>query len=381
MNSQLNLFSPFQLGRYTLLNRFVMAPLTRNRAGVGNVPGPLNAEYYAQRASAGLIITEATQISPQGVGYPGTPGIHSPEQVEGWKLVTQAVHDQGGRIFLQLWHVGRISHPLLQPNGELPVAPSAIAPEGMASTYEGEKPFVTPRALEIEEISGIVEDYRKAAENALAAGFDGVEIHSANGYLLDQFLQDGTNKRTDRYGGTLENRARFLLEVTEAVVNVWGSDRVGVRLSPAGTFNSISDSNPVATFSYVANALNQFNLAYLHIVEPRSNADALNHWSKMDGAEIPLAELTSGFFRTYFKGAIISAGSHDRDSGNEAIASENADLIAYGRLFISNPDLPKRFEINAPLNPYDRSSFYGGTEKGYTDYPSLEQLQPVGVHS
>jgi N-ethylmaleimide reductase len=251
----------------------------------------------------------------------------------------------------------------------------------MASTYEGEKPFVTPRALEIEEIPGIVEDYRKAAENALAAGFDGVEIHSANGYLLDQFLQDGTNKRTDRYGGTLENRARFLLEVTEAVVNVWGRDRVGVRLSPASTFNSISDSNPIATFSYVANALNQFDLAYLHIVEPRINAEALNHWDKIDGAEILLAELTSGFFPNYFKGAIISAGGHDRDSGNEAIASGNADLIAYGRLFISNPDLPKRFEINAPLNPYDRSTFYGGTEKGYTDYPTLEQLKPVGVHS
>lgn len=374
MNSPLNLFSPFQLGPYSLPNRLVMAPLTRNRAGEGNVPGPLNAEYYAQRASAGLIITEATQISLQGVGYPGTPGIHSPEQVEGWKLVTKAVHDKGGRIFLQLWHVGRISHPLLQPNGGLPVAPSAIAPEGMASTLEGEKPYVTPRALETEEIPGIVENYRKAAENALAAGFDGVEIHSANGYLLDQFLQDGTNKRTDRYGGTLENRARFLLEVTEAVVSVWGSERVGVRLSPAGTFNSISDSNSIATFSYVANALNPFNLAYLHLVEPRINADSLNRWDKIEGEEITLAELTAGFFRNYFNGAIISAGGHDRESGNEAIASGTVDLIAYGRLFISNPDLPKRFELNAPLNPYDRSTFYGGTEKGYTDYPTLEQV-------
>lgn len=381
MNTQFNLFSSFQLGRYTLPNRLVMAPLTRNRAGVGNVPVPLNAEYYGQRASAGLIISEATQISPQGVGYPGTPGIHSAEQTEGWKLVTKAVHQQGGRIFLQLWHVGRISHPLLQPDGALPVAPSAIAPEGTASTLEGEKPFVTPRALETEEIPGIVEDYRKAAENALAAGFDGVEIHSANGYLLDQFLQDGTNKRSDRYGGTLENRTRFLLEVTRAVVGVWGSDGVGVRLSPAGSFNGISDSNPMATFSYVANALNQLNLAYLHIVEPRSNADAMNNWANMDQTEIRLAELTSGFFRNYFKGAIISAGAHDRESGNQAIASGNADLIAYGRLFISNPDLPKRFEINASLNPYDRSSFYGGTEKGYTDYPTLEKLQSVVVNS
>lgn len=380
MSSELNLLSPVELGRYTLPNRMVMAPLTRNRAGVGNVPHALNAEYYRQRASAGLIISEATQISPQGVGYPGTPGIHSPEQVEGWKLVTQAVHDKGGRIFLQLWHVGRISHPLLQPNGALPVGPSAIAPEGMASTLEGEKPFVTPHALEIDEIAGIVEDYRKAAENAMAAGFDGVEIHSANGYLLDQFLQDGVNKRTDRYGGTVENRARFLLEVTEAVVSVWGSDRVGVRLSPASTFNDVSDSNPVETFSYVAKALNQFNLAYLHFVEPRVNEDSLNRWMKIEGAEIRLAELTSGFFRSYFQGKIISAGGHDRDSGNDAIASGNADLVAYGRLFISNPDLPKRFELNAPLNPYDRSTFYGGTEKGYIDYPPLEQIQPAIVH-
>lgn len=379
MTSELNLFSSVQLGHYTLPNRIVMAPLTRNRAGAGNVPVPLNAEYYAQRASAGLIISEATQISPQGVGYPGTPGIHSPEQVEGWKLVTQAVHDAGGRIFLQLWHVGRISHPLLQPNGALPVAPSAIAPEGMASTLEGEKPFVTPRALETDEIPGIVEDYRKAAENALAAGFDGVEIHSANGYLLDQFLQDGTNKRSDRYGGTLENRARFLLEVTEAVVSVWGGDRVGVRLSPAGTFNDMSDSNPAETFSYVAAALNQFNLAYLHLVEPRVNEESLNRWMKIDNVEIQLSELTPGFFRSYFHSKIISAGAHDRDSGNEAIASGNADLIAYGRLFISNPDLPKRFELNAPLNPYDRSTFYGGTEKGYTDYSSLEQIQSAVV--
>ena len=380
MSSELNLFSPVELGRYTLRNRMVMAPLTRNRAGAGNVPHALNAEYYAQRASAGLIISEATQISPQGVGYPSTPGIHSPEQVEGWKLITQAVHDKGGRIFLQLWHVGRISHPLLQPDEALPVAPSAIKPEGMASTLQGEKPFVTPRALETDEIAGIVEDYRKAAENALAAGFDGVEIHSANGYLLDQFLQDGVNKRTDRYGGTVENRARFLLEVTEAVVSVWGGDRVGVRLSPAGTFNDMSDSNPAETFSYVAAALNQFNLVYLHLVEPRVNEDSLNRWMKIDNAEIHLDELTSGFFRSYFHGKIISAGGHDRDSGNEAIASGNADLIAYGRLFISNPDLPKRFELNAPLNPYDRSSFYGGTEKGYTDYPPLEQIQPATIH-
>lgn len=373
MSDQLNLLSPYQLGPYLLPNRVVMAPLTRNRAGDGNVPVPLNAQYYAQRASAGLIISEATQISPQGVGYPGTPGIHSPEQVEGWKGVTKAVHEQNGRIFAQLWHVGRISHPQLQPQGTLPVAPSAIAPQGMANTWEGEKPFVTPRALETEEIPKIVEDYKKAAKNALDAGFDGVEIHSANGYLLDQFLQDGTNKRTDRYGGNLENRTRFLLEVTKVVIEIWGGNRVGVRLSPAGTFNDISDLDPVATFTYVAEALNQLNIAYLHIVEPRSNADAINHWQKTEGGEIRFSQLSSGFFRPYFQGSIISAGSHDRESGNEAIASGNADLIAYGRWFISNPDLPKRFALNAPLNPYDRSSFYGGTEKGYIDYPTLEE--------
>jgi N-ethylmaleimide reductase len=361
MTTELNLLSPVKVGRYELPNRIVMAPLTRNRAGAGNVPGELNATYYTQRATAGLIITEATQVSPQGVGYPATPGIHSAEQVEGWKLVTKAVHDHGGRIFLQLWHVGRISHPSLQPNGELPVAPSAIAAEGMAATYEGEKPFVTPRALETDEIPGIVEDYRRGAENALAAGFDGVEIHGANGYLIDQFLQDGTNHRTDRYGGSIENRARFLLEVVAAVVSVWGGDRVGLRLSPSGTFNSMHDSNPAALFGYVAEQLNQFNLAYLHIVEPRtSNSDEA------------AAQMGVSFFRPIFKNPLISAGGYDREDGDAVIASGNADLVAYGRWYISNPDLVERFAQNAELNPYDRSTFYGGTEKGYTDYPTLE---------
>ncbi|MBE9178286.1 alkene reductase [Oculatella sp. LEGE 06141] len=363
MSSEINLLSPYKLGSYDLPNRLIMAPLTRNRAGEGNVPGALNATYYEQRASAGLIISEATQVSPQGMGYPSTPGIHSPEQVEGWKLVTRAVHDRGGRIFLQLWHVGRISHPSLQPNGELPVAPSAIAPAGNASTYEGEKPFVTPRALETEEIPGIVEDYRRAAENALAAGFDGVEIHSANGYLLDQFLQDSTNQRTDRYGGSIENRARFLLEVTEAVVGVWGGDRVGIRLSPNGVFNDMSDSNPEALFTYVINELNRFNLVYLHLIEPRWDGSG-----NMNGSR----DLGSQYFRSIFKNTIISAGGHDRQSGDEVLAKGYADLVAYGRLFISNPDLPKRFAANAELNLYDRSTFYGGSEHGYTDYPSLE---------
>ncbi len=356
------LLSPIKLGRYDLPNRIVMAPLTRNRAAAGNVPQAMNAEYYAQRASAGLIITEASQISPQGLGYPATPGIYSSEQVEGWKLVTEAVHQQGGRIFIQLWHVGRISHPSLQPNGELPVAPSAIAPAGMASTYTGEQPFVTPRALETDEIPGIIQQYRQAAENALAAGFDGVEIHSANGYLLDQFLQDGSNQRSDQYGGSLENRTRLLLEVTEAVVAVWGADRVGIRLSPNGTFNDMHDSDPAALFDYVVNALNRFGLAYLHLVEPR--------WTSPT-PEVDITALKAGHFRPLYHGTLITAGGYDRQQGNEVIAAGQADLVAYGRWFISNPDLPERFAQEAPLNAYDRSTFYGGDEKGYTDYPAL----------
>ena len=247
-----------RLGPYELPNRVIMAPLTRSRAGAGNVPQPMNVEYYAQRASAGLIISEATQVSPQGVGYPNTPGIHTHEQVKGWRKVTDAVHRRHGRIFLQLWHVGRISHPSLQPNGALPVAPSAMRPEGEAYTYQGRQPFVTPRPLATEEIPGIIEQYRVAAQNALEAGFNGVEIHAANGYLLDQFLRDGSNHRTDAYGGSIEKRARLLLEVTEAVAGVWGADRVGVRISPVHTFNSMYDSHPDLTFGYVAKQLNQF---------------------------------------------------------------------------------------------------------------------------
>ncbi len=364
MNKNINLLSPVQLGPYKLPNRLVMAPLTRNRAGAGNVPIPMNVTYYAQRASAGLIITEASQVSPQGIGYPFTPGTHSPEQVAGWRLVTDAVHQRGGRIFLQLWHVGRISHPSLQPDSMLPVAPSAIAPEGIASTYEGEKPFVTPRALETEEIPRIVEQYRRGAENALAAGFDGVEIHGANGYLLDQFLHDGSNQRTDQYGGSIENRTRLLLEVTEAVVGVWGADRVGVRLSPGGTFNSMYDSNPVALFSYVVSALNRFGLAYLHLVEPRFSGNAT--------LDEVISELSVRHFRSIFQGTLITAGGYDHEQGDAVLASGDADLVAFGRLFISNPDLPLRFALNAPLNQYDRSTFYGGDERGYIDYSALE---------
>ncbi len=358
--TEVNLFSPYKLDDLELPNRMVMAPLTRNRAGEGNVPGQLNATYYVQRASAGLIISEATQVCPEGLGYPATPGIHSPEQVAGWKLVTDAVHQHGGRIFLQLWHVGRISHPDLQPDGALPVAPSAIAPKGEATTYEGMKPFVTPRALETAEIPSIIEQYRQGAKNALEAGFDGVEIHGANGYLLDQFLRDGTNQRTDEYGGSIENRARLLLEVTQAVTEVWGTARVGVRLSPSGTFNDMHDSDPLATFSYTAEALNRFGLAYLHLIEV-VEAD-LRH----GGMEVP-----TSFLRDHFTGTLIVNSGYDLDRSNAVLSSHKADLVAFGTLFIANPDLPQRFAVNAPLNPPDPSTFYGGGEKGYTDYPFL----------
>jgi N-ethylmaleimide reductase len=359
----MDLFTPIQLGAYTLPNRIVMAPLTRNRAGEGNVPGSLNVTYYTQRATAGLIIAEATQVSLQGQGYAATPGIYSPEQVAGWRSVTDGVHALGGRIFLQLWHTGRISHPLLQPGGELPVAPSAIAPPGEAMTYEGMHPFVTPRALETHEIPSVIAQFRQGAENALAAGFDGVEIHGANGYLLDQFLQDGTNKRTDQYGGSIENRARFHLEVTEAVASVWGADRVGIRLSPSSTFNSMHDSNPQATFSYLIEQLNRFGLAYLHLIEP--NESDIRH----GGTPIP-----TSYFRPIFQGNLMVNGGYDREKGNAVIASGNAELVSFGTLFLANPDLPARFRLSLPLNQPDPTTFYGGGEKGYTDYPESSQL-------
>lgn len=363
MTVNTHLLSPIKLGPYELPNRMVMAPLTRNRAEAENVPGPMNATYYVQRASAGLIIAEATQVSSQGIGYPATPGIHSPEQVAGWQRVTKAVHNHGGRIFLQLWHVGRISHPSLQPEGELPVAPSAIAAAGEAQTYVGPQPFVTPRALETHEIPGIIEQYRKGAENALAAGFDGVEIHGANGYLLDQFLRDGTNQRTDEYGGSIDNRARLHVEVTKAVIGVWGADRVGIRLSPSGTFNDMRDSNPEATFGYLVEQLNQFGLAYLHIID--GNESDLQH----GGTIVPTSH-----FRQIFQGSLIVNGGYDQEKAEAAITSGNADLVSFGTLFIANPDLPERFQLNASLNQPDPATFYGGDEKGYTDYPAL-QLQ------
>jgi N-ethylmaleimide reductase len=355
------LFDPVKVGPYTLSNRIVMAPMTRSRAGAGFVPTDLAVKYYAQRASAGLIVTEATQISSQGIGYVHTPGIHSKEQVEGWRKVTRAVHQAGGRIFLQLWHVGRISNRTLQPDNQLPVAPSAIAPEGqsMALDYSMVN-YEAPRALETSEIAGIVADYRKAAENAKEAGFDGVELHAANGYLIDQFLRDGTNQRTDQYGGSVENRARFLIEVTEAVVGVWGGERVGIRLSPNGAFNSMHDSNPRAIFGHVAKALERFNLAYLHFVRATPSDN------------VPGGPIDADFFRPLFRNPIIAAGGFDKTQAEAAVKSGNADLVAFATLFISNPDLPARLKQNAPLAQADRTTFYGGDAKGYIDYPSLE---------
>jgi N-ethylmaleimide reductase len=358
--TNIDIFSPLRLGPLQLPNRIVMAPMTRNRAGRGNAPGPLNATYYAQRASAGLVISEATQISPQGLGYPGTPGIHSPEQVAGWKGVTDAVHAAGGRMFLQLWHVGRISHPSLQPDGALPVAPSAIAPAGQAMTVDGMKPFVTPRALDTSEIAGIVEDYRHAARNARAAGFDGVELHGANGYLIDQFLRDGANRRSDRYGGDALNRARFLIEIAEAVVGEWGAERVGVRLSPTNPFNDMRDNNPAATFATAVGELNRFGLAYLHVVEPAA------------GDPVPAGEVPDiRFFRKNWRGALIGNKGYDLARANAAIRAGCADLVSFAVLFLANPDLPIRFRRGGPFNPPDRKTFYGGAAAGYTDYPPI----------
>ena len=366
------LFSPLKVGSLELAHRVVLAPLTRMRSTQpGDVPNALNAEYYGQRSSrGGLLISEATQISLQGKGYPAAPGIHSAEQVAGWRLVTDAVHAKGAYLFLQLWHVGRVSHSSLHPETGLPVSASAIAPNdgGKAFTASFEHaPFETPRALAIEELPGIVEDYRRAAENAKAAGADGVEIHGANGYLLDQFLEDGSNHRTDAYGGSIENRARLLLEVVDAAISVYGAGRVGVRLSPYGKFSDMHDSDPVALFSYVLRRLEERKIAYAHLIEPRAgNA----------GAGAPIKEdapCTSEIFRPAFAGVLISAGGYTLESAEEAVASGRADAIAFGRLFIANPDLPERLRIGAPLNKPERETFYGGTEKGYTDYPALAE--------
>jgi N-ethylmaleimide reductase len=356
-----NLFTPFQLGPYELSNRLVMAPMTRSRAGEGNTVTELTVEYYAQRASAGLIVTEGTQVSPQGVGYTHTPGIHTAEQAAAWRKVTDAVHAEGGRIFAQLWHVGRVSHPSFH-GGALPVAPSAVGFEGQVLTYEGMQPYVTPRALETDEIGVVVAQFAAAAQRAYDAGFDGVELHGANGYLIDEFLRDGSNLRTDAYGGSVENRTRFLLEVTAAVADVWGGDRVGVRLSPRNPGNGMSDSDPVATFGYAAGALNRFGLAYLHSLEAVAGPMA------QPGVRV------TPTLRAAFRGPLIANGGYTAESGNAAIAGGEADLVAYGAAFLANPDLPNRFRQGAPLNPPDRATFYGGDARGYTDYPPLEEL-------
>jgi N-ethylmaleimide reductase len=359
--TQTNLFTPVQVGPYTLRNRMVMAPMTRSRAAEGNVPADLAVTYYTQRASAGLIITEGSQVCPQGQGYPSTPGIYNDAQVAAWKRVTDAVHALGGRIFLQLWHVGRVSHPSYQPDGALPVAPSAIGIEGTIYTPEGPQPYPTPRALDLDEIPAVVEQFAAGARRALEAGFDGVEIHGANGYLIDQFLRDGSNQRTDAYGGPVENRVRFLLEVTEAVVGVWGPGRVGVRLSPTNQFNGMMDSDPAATFGYAARVLSRFGLAYLHVYEGLD---------RRPGESSPVAHL----MRTEFDGTFILNGGYTREKADAALASGKADLISFGVLFLANPDLPERFAAGAPLNEPDRATFYGGTERGYVDYPALSEV-------
>ena len=356
----MKLLEPYQLGPLALKNRTVMAPLTRNRA-VGTVPQAVHADYYAQRAGAGLIVSEATQIAPLGQGYPDTPGIHTHEQTAAWKTVTDAVHAANGVIYLQLWHVGRVSHSSYH-GGEKPVSASAVKFEGnlMYPDFRRAPSDETPRALETDEVPEVVEQYRQAAENARQAGFDGVEIHAANGYLLEQFLRTGTNQREDNYGGSVQNRTRLLKEVTEAVLNVWDANRVGVRLSPNNAPGSRGDANPLETYRYAAELLNAYDLAYLHTVE----------------AEVGTMK-ASELFRDAYDGTLIVAGGLDQASGEALLQKDKADLIAYGRLFIANPDLPARFRANAELNPWDEKTFYGGDEHGYTDYPFLKEVQPV----
>ena len=344
------LHSPIRIGAWDLPNRIIMAPLTRARAGKERIPNPLMAEYYVQRSSAGLIISEATSVNPMGVGYADTPGIWSDEQVAGWKLVTKAVHEAGGRMLLQLWYVGRISHPMFL-NGALPVAPSAITPAGHVSIVRPLTPFVTPRALEPKEIPGIVAAYRKGAENGQRAGFDGVEIHGANGYLLDQFLQDKTNHRTDEYGGPIENRARLMLEVTDAAISVWGADRVGMHLAPRGDAHDMGDSNPLATFGYVARELKKRQIAFICARESLGE--------KRIGPKL----------KALFGGTYIANEKFTQVTGDQVLATGEVDAVAYGVPFIANPDLPERFKQNAPFNAPDQSTFYAPGPKGYIDYP------------
>jgi N-ethylmaleimide reductase len=372
-----SLFSPLEVGPYHLQHRVVMAPLTRMRAErLSSAPRPLNAEYYGQRATpGGLIIAEASPVTVTGRGNPGTPGIYSEDQVRGWRDVVDAVHARGGVIFLQIWHVGRVSHSSFQPDGAPPVAPSAvpITVSGMlAMTVDGRMvPYETPRALETGEIGQVVEAFRQAASNAMKAGFDGVEIHGANGYLIEQFLQSHTNLRTDRYGGSIENRARLLMEITQAVVDVWGANRVGVRLSPYGVANGSGEGDPMPLYTHVVNALDRFGLAYLHFIEPRSSGAGR---AEVNHQNVPSAMV---LFRPFWRGVLISAGGFTGEAAEAAVAGHHADAIAFGRIFISNPDLPRRLRHGFPLTPYNRATFYGGEKTGYTDYPDYDELEPA----
>jgi N-ethylmaleimide reductase len=370
--SKLKLFTPIEIGPIQLKHRVVMAPLTRSRSEQpGDVPGKLMLEYYTQRASdGGLIISEATTISITGRGWFGAPGLYSDEQVEGWSKIVEAVHAKGGRIFAQLWHTGRSSH-VQTTGGAAPVSASVNPSYWQDASHLVSAPsgWVQPsphRALDISEIPGVIEDYRKAAARAKAAGFDGVEIHSGNGYLLDQFLQDGSNQRTDSYGGSIENRSRLLLEVVEAVASVWGGERVAVRIAPGGSWNGMSDSNPTALFTYVAEQLNRFGLAYLHIIEPRVKGNVV-----IAEGQAPIA---AEQLRKIFKGKIVAAGGFEPDTAETVVEKSDADLVAFGRHFVSNPDLPKRIRLALPLNPYDRDTFYTFDARGYTDYPFYEGL-------
>jgi N-ethylmaleimide reductase len=371
-----HLFSPLKVGPYQLKHRVMLAPLTRMRADKPTLaPRPLNAEYYAQRATeGGLLIAEASPVLPTGVGSPWIPGIYSDRQTEGWRGVVDAVHAKGGVIFLQLWHVGRVSHSSFQPGGVLPVAPSAVAISGEfnAATADGKgAAYETPRALETDEIPEIVEAYKQAARNALAAGFDGVEIHGANGYLVEQFLQSHSNVRTDRYGGSIENRCRFLLEVTQAAIDVWGANRVGVRLSPYGIANGSGEADPMPLYTHAIQALNPLGLAYLHFIEPRSSGAGR---AEVDWQGVPSAMV---LYRPVWKGVLITAGGFRGESAEAAITQGHADAIAFGRIFISNPDLPDRLRHGYPLTPYDRKTFYGGDVPGYTDYPVYDAMAPA----
>jgi N-ethylmaleimide reductase len=361
MNTPTKLFEPYKLGPITLPNRLVMAPLTRNRAVEGMVPSPMAVEYYAQRASAGLLITEASQVSQQGQGYQDTPGIYSKEQVAGWRKVTDRVHERGGRIFIQLWHVGRVSHTSLQPNGGAPVAPSAIRAKGKTFVGGTFTDISEPRQLALAEIPGIIESFKRGAANAVQAGFDGVEIHGANGYLLDQFAKDGSNKRTDAYGGSIENRARLMLEVSKAVAAEAGPNRTGIRISPVTPANDVSDSNPQPLFDHIVDQLNALKLTYIHVIEGAT------------GGPRDIAPFDYGSLRKRFKGAYVANNGYDFELANKVLAADAADLIAFGKPFISNPDLVERLKRGAPLNAPDKATFYGGGAKGYIDYPALDE--------